>query len=76
MRQEVLSALENRIEDLKKIAKPNDISTGMSGSFIRFNFSLQSHEVMTEEEFNECVYDDWLRQRHNQVYEEINKTSW
>jgi hypothetical protein len=76
MRQEVLIALENRIQDLKKIAKPKDVETGMSGSFIWFNFSIQSHEVMTKEEFDDCIYDDWLRQRHNEVFKEINKASW
>ena len=72
MRQEVLNELENRIQTLKKTAKPNDIGTGMSGSFIRFNYSLQSHEVMTKEEFDNCVYDDWLKQKHQEVLNEVN----
>lgn len=73
MRQEVLDALEKKIQELKKVAAPNQIETGMSGSFFRFNYYLQSHEVMTQEEFEECVYDDWLRERHAEIFEEINK---
>ena len=73
MRQEVLEELAQRIENLRKIAKPNDIETGMSGSFICFNYFIQSHTAMTKEEFDSCVYDDWLREHHDRVYNEINK---
>jgi len=73
MRQTVLEELNKRIEDLKKVAKPGDIATGMSGSFIRFNYHLQSHTAMTEDEFKNCTYDDWLREKHREVLKEVNK---
>jgi hypothetical protein len=75
MRSEVMELLEERILNLRKIAKPNEIKTGMSGSFVRFNLSILSHEVMTEEEFNNGTYDDWLKQRHAEMYEEVNATA-
>lgn len=73
MRQIVQEELNKRIDDLRSLAKPGDIETGMSGSFIRFNYYLQSHTAMTEEEFKNCVYDDWLRERHREVLKEVNK---
>ena len=72
MRDVVIAELEKRIDELKKVAKPNDIKTGMSGSFIRFNYYLQSHTAMTEEEFENCVYDDWLREQHDSLYKKVN----
>ena len=75
MRSEVMELLEERILNLKKIAKPNEIQTGMTGSFFRFNLSILSHEVMTTEEFNNGTYDEWLAQRHAEVYEEVNATA-
>ena len=47
----------------------------MSGSFFRFNLSIQSHEVMTEEEFHNGTYNEWLAQRYAQVYKEVNAVS-
>ena len=73
MREEVLKELTTRIRDLHKAAKPGDIETGMSGSFIRFNFYIQSHTAMTKEEFDSCVYDDWLREQHNRIFNEVNQ---
>ena len=74
MRNEVLVELKKRINELRAVAKPNDIETGMSGSFVRFNYYLQSHTAMTDEEFDSCVYDDWLRKEHNRVCKEVNKS--
>ena len=74
MRPEVITELEKRIEDLRKIARPNDIATGMTGSFFRFSYYLQIHEVMTPEEFDECVYDDWLKEKHVELYNETQLT--
>ena len=45
MRQEVLIELQKRIDELRKVAKPNDINTGMTGSFVRFNWFLQSDTI-------------------------------
>ena len=49
MRREVLIELQTRIDALEKVAKPNDIATGMSGSFIRFNVHIDSMTAMTKE---------------------------
>ena len=76
MRNEVLIELNKRIQDLQKVAKPGEIDTGMSGSFVRFNYYIQSHTAMTEDEFSSCVYDDWLRKQHKRIYEEINSKPW
>jgi len=76
MREEVLVELKKRIDALQTIAKPNDIETGMSGSFVRFNYYLQSHTAMTNEEFNSGIYDDWLQKEHKRVYEEVNVLTW
>lgn len=73
MRDEVINELLKRIELLRTVAKPNDIETGMSGSFIRFNHYLQSHTAMTQDEFNCSIYDDWLKEQFEKVYKEINK---
>ena len=73
MRKEVLTELTNRIDALQKVAKPGEINTGMSGSFIRFNYYIQSHTAMTQEEFDSGVYDKWLKDQHSRVYKAINK---
>ena len=72
MRREVLIELQTRIDALEKVAKPNDITTGMSGSFIRFNVHIDSMTAMTKEEFDDCVYDNWLKIQHNKLYEKVN----
>ena len=72
MRREVLAELQTRIDALEKVAKPNDIATGMSGSFIRFNMHIDSMTAMTKEEFDDCVYDNWLKIQHNKLYEKVN----
>ena len=74
MRNEVIIELEKKIEDLRKVAKPNEIRTGMTGSFVCFTYYLQIHEVMTLEEFDDCVYDDWLREKHKEIYNEKQLT--
>jgi hypothetical protein len=71
MRDVVIRELQSRIDELAKIAKPYEIETGMSGSFIRFNYYIQSHTAMTKEEFDDCVYDDWLRKQHDYLYDKI-----
>jgi hypothetical protein len=76
MRQEVLDELKKRIQYLETVAKPGEIGTGMSGSFVRFNMHLQSHTAMTKEEFADCVYDTWLMQEHKRVFNTVNKTTW
>ena len=76
MREEVIVELSKRIENLRKAATPGDMDTGMSGSFVRFNYYLQSHTAMTQQEFDDCVYDAWLQEQHEQVYEEVNKQPW
>ena len=76
MRDEVLIELNKRIQNLKKVASPGEIETGMSGSFLRFNYYIQSHTAMTADEFNSCVYDDWLREQHKRIYEEVNNVPW
>ena len=72
MRREVLIELQTRIDALEKVAKPNDIATGMSGSFICFNMHIDSMTAMTKEEFDDCVYDNWLKIQHNKLYEKVN----
>ena len=72
MRREVLTELQTRIDALEKVAKPNDVATGMSGSFIRFNMHIDSMTAMTKEEFDDCVYDNWLKNQHNKLYEKVN----
>ena len=72
MRSEVIEELTQRIEKLKLVATPNDIATGMSGSFARFNASIESATAMTTEEFKDGVYDDYLRVQHNNVLKLIN----
>jgi len=72
MRLEVLTELKSRIRSLEKVAKPMDIDTGMSGSFVRFNMYIDSITAMTEEEFDDCVYDDWLMCEWNKLYKKIN----
>ena len=72
MRDVVLAELKKRIDELEKVAKPGDIETGMSGSFICFNYYLQSHTAMAEEEFKHCVYDDWLEKQHQSLFEKVN----
>jgi len=76
MRTEVIEELTRRIDNLRSVAKPGDISTGMSGSFICFNYYVRSHTAMTKEEFDSCVYDEWLKEQHKRIYEEINKEPW
>ena len=76
MREEVMVELSKRIENLRRAATPGDMSTGMSGSFVLFNYYLQSHTAMTQQEFDDCVYDRWLQEKHKQVYEEVNKQPW
>ena len=44
----------------------------MSGSFIRFNMHIDSMTAMTKEEFDDCVYDNWLKNQHNKLYEKVN----
>jgi len=72
MRLEVLTELKSRIRSLEKVAEPMDIDTGMSGSFVRFNMYIDSITAMTEEEFDDCVYDDWLMCEWNKLYKKIN----
>tara|TARA_B100000963_G_C22493382_1_gene610307 strand:- start:488 stop:712 length:225 start_codon:yes stop_codon:yes gene_type:complete len=72
MRQEVLTELKSRIHELEKVAKPNDIEQGMTGSFVRFNMYIDSMTAMTQEEFFDCVYDDWLECEHLKLYKKIN----
>ena len=72
MRLEVLTELKSRIRELEKVAEPMDIDTGMSGSFVRFNMYIDSMTAMTEEEFDDCVYDDWLMCEWNKLYKKIN----
>ena len=72
MRLEVLTELKSRIHELEKVAEPMDIDTGMSGSFVRFNMYIDSMTAMTEEEFDDCVYDDWLMCEWNKLYKKIN----
>ena len=72
MRLEVLTELKSRIRELEKVAEPMDIDTGMSGSFVRFNMYIDSMTAMTEEEFDDCVYDDWLMCEWNKLYKRIN----
>ena len=72
MRPEVLTELKSRIRSLEKVAEPMDIDTGMSGSFVRFNMYIDSMTAMTEEEFDDCVYDDWLMCEWNKLYKKIN----
>lgn len=76
MREEVIVELSKRIENLREEATPGDISTGMSGSFVRFNYYLQSHTAMTKQEFDDGTYDTWLKEQHKQVYQEVNKQPW
>ena len=72
MRNEVLVELAERIKKFEQVAKPNDIGTGMSGSFNMFNYTIQSGTAMTQEEFDSGVYDDWLREEHIRVYTKVN----
>ena len=72
MRREVLTELQTRIDALEKVAKPTDIATGMSGSFIRFNMPIDSMTAMTKEAFADCVYDNWLKNQHNKLYDKVN----
>ena len=74
MRNEVLTELKTRIDALEQIAKPMDIATGMSGSFLSFNMYIDSSTAMTEDEFSGCVYDDWLREQHEILYKKVNKS--
>ena len=72
MRTEVLEELKIRIKQLEKNAKPDEVSTGMTGSFICFNRAIDSYTAMTEQEFDDCVYDDWLKLQHKIIFKKIN----
>jgi hypothetical protein len=74
MRPEVIIELKKRIEDLRKVAKPNDIPTGMTGSFTRFIYYLEIDNCMTPEEFDDGVYDDWLREKQIELYNQTQLT--
>lgn len=76
LREEVITELTKRVLALEDIAKPNDIATGMSGSFFHFNYHIQSHTAMTDEEFHSCIYDDWIRDRHREIFEAVNGRSF
>jgi hypothetical protein len=72
MRQVVIDELTERIKNFEKVAKPRDVGTGMTGSFNMFNYTIQSGTAMTQEEFDSCTYDDWLREEHIRVYKKVN----
>jgi len=72
MRDEVINELKKRVAALELVAKPDEVSTGMSGSLIMFRHYLKVKDVMTQEEWIENVYEDWLEEQHNRIYIEIN----
>ena len=73
MRKEIIDVIEDRISNLK--FKPNNIGHGMSGSFLRFQMYLETINLMTEEEFFEKVYDEYLYTRHGEIYNKVHGTN-
>jgi len=74
MDQNVIKILEQRINELKKVATPDNIEQGMSGSFLWFQMYLETAKCMSEEEFYDEVYDDWLREKHDKLLEYVHRT--
>jgi hypothetical protein len=75
MRKEVIDQLEEKIKELEETGKykPDDIETGMSGSFIRFIYFIGIHKFMTEKEWEDDSYIEYLRIRYLQIFKYINK---
>lgn len=81
MRPSAVRELDRRIDILKTSTSPYDIPTGMSGSYIRFcmwldplnvSADFENRECLTEDEWNDAVYDDYLMKRHREIFEEVN----
>jgi hypothetical protein len=72
MRLDVIDELNRRIDKLRLLVKPNDIMTGMTGSFVLFNYAIDSYSAMTDEEWDDNVYDDYLKTIHMKIYKEVN----
>ena len=68
MEKSIIDTIERRISRIDY--KPDDIATGMSGSFLRFKMSLNLHEFLTEDEFE--TYDGYLYSRHGEIFAEVN----
>lgn len=89
MNPEIINELNRRYEILIQNAKPGEISTGMSGSRIRFFMALApigypigreswmddeyTKPIMSKEDFDNCVYDEYMDTLHAKAYETINK---
>ena len=88
---DIVKEINRRYEILKDYAKPNDIATGMSGSFVRFNMALCVHgpAVMSEwyehdekfqkelYDYNDCAaYDDYVEFLYVQLYNSVNDDSY
>ena len=72
MREEILNELKKRINDFYYVAKPDTIEHGMTGSFVRFLYSLDFINLVTREEFFSNTYDDFLENEHLKLFEAIN----
>ena len=68
MKKEIIEVIENRISKID--FKPNDIKTGMSGSFLRFKMCLGLYEFFNDDDFE--TYDSYLYSRHGQIYAQVN----
>jgi len=86
MRDEVIKELKKRMLALELADNQRDLANGMAGIDIamfppdgndarrmrRHWYSrLEILDLITPEEWNENVYDDWLEEQHNRIYMEI-----
>ena len=70
MKKEVIDLLEKRIAELQ--FEPNEISQGMTGSFLSFQMYLGTAELLSEEDFYNKTYEPYLYSRHSEILGEVN----
>ena len=88
MNANIVKELERRQKILIENSKPNDVSTGMSGSLIEFTAALApigypfepepwmdaeyTKRIMTSEEFDSLEYDEVFNRLFKEAYNKVN----
>ena len=65
-----IEEIDKRIAELEIKAKPDEIATGMTGSFIAFCDAIELHNIVSDEDYE--TYLPYVYVRFDQVYDRVN----
>lgn len=72
MRPEVIEELTKRINIVANGGTVGNVwHGGINGSLINFNMAIDSMTAMTKEEWDSCVYDEWIKTEHLRIWRKI-----